>query len=338
MRNLPKRALRHVSAEAFALGSQQASTWSEPVPATARGGAGRGAGGAEPTPQPPPPPPLLLALGDSWFAYWPCGDVIDVLKTRGLVECKSFAWAGCTLAQVLEGRPKNEDLGQMARPRQIDQLMAYLRALAPADRARVGLVAVSAGGNDVAGNDAPIKDRVLAELVAPAGAKGSPLLNDEAVQRIVHGELKRNCARLLGFITQACTEALGAPVPIVLHGYDHPYPDGRRAVRLDWLKSVLTFRGYPTPEAGARVMKALINELNEMQIALLRELKQPHLHHVDLRGCLAARMPGAADDWQNELHPSIPHGFEKVADSFWQQLLEKKVFQPLPAAAAPTAA
>ncbi len=29
------------------------------------------------------PRPLLLALGDSWFAYWPRGDILDVLEDRG---------------------------------------------------------------------------------------------------------------------------------------------------------------------------------------------------------------------------------------------------------------
>ena len=32
---------------------------------------------------------------------------------------------------------------------------------------------------------------------------------------------------MLSAVTAACQDLLGAPVPILLHGYDYPVPDGR---------------------------------------------------------------------------------------------------------------
>jgi hypothetical protein len=270
--------------------------------------------------KPSPPPDLLLALGDSWFAYWPRGDILDVLEDRGLLDTDSLAWAGAKLTEVIEGRLTDPDDGGPLPPGhpkyrapQTERLLIKLRGLSLADRARLRYIAVSAGGNDVAD-----KFGTLTRLVAPFD--GKPRLNEAAARQIIDIEMRDHYARLLGFIDQACIDVLGRDdIAIVLHGYDWPVPDGRPALPPAWLKPVLELKGYTELADARAVMKDLITRLNEMQVALIQSLGRPNLHHIDLQGTLKSTDHTA--DWQNELHPTIPSGFGAVATAFHDQLL-----------------
>jgi hypothetical protein len=268
--------------------------------------------------------PLLVALGDSWFAYWPRGDVIDCLSEHHGYDAISLAKAGWSLAEVLRGTAEEAPVlgrgGVVLRPPsppaqpQIEALAQRLAAMLPADKLRLRALLVSAGGNDVAGRDA-----VLRRLIAPYA--GTPALLDGGVQSIVHGTMRADYEQLLRRITALCEEHLGRRAPVVLHGYDHPVPDGRGALAARWLKPTLDALGYP-PDAARTVMAELIDALNTMQADLIATLRQDgftHLHALSLVGTL--RNDGTyREDWQNELHPSIPRGFARVAEAFAHKL------------------
>jgi hypothetical protein len=256
----------------------------------------------------PPKPPLLLALGDSWFAYWPRGDILDCLEDRGELDTVSLAWAGAKLTEVLDGRTGFHPLDPRYRAPQTERLVATLRGLSEEDRLRLKYIAVSAGGNDVADENG-----TLTQLVALASVKGNGIDEAEAA-KIIDVEMRDHYARLLGFIDRACAEVLQRRVRIVLHGYDWPVPDGRPALPPAWLKPVFIAKGYTSPQQARALMKTLIQRLNTMQKRLIRELAEPHIHHIDLQGTLTSARH--QDDWQNELHPTIPAGFGQIAVAF----------------------
>lgn len=293
--------------------AQAAAALRQPAP-------GRGA--ASP---PAAPRPLLLALGDSWFAYWPRGDVLDVLEERDRLDADSLAWAGAKLVEVLDGRefdpaqPRQRlaEGDPRRRPPQTTRLVDKLRALSAADRARLCGIAISAGGNDVADDDG-----TLGTLVADAGArKGPSYLVEAEAARIIDGEMRAHYARLLGFIDRSCVDVLGrSDLLILLHGYDWPVPDGRPALVKNWLAPVLEAKGYRTLDERRAVMKELIQRLNRMQAALIAALGRPNLHHIDLQGTLVSA--DHTQDWQNELHPTIPAGFGAIATRFLEVLNE----------------
>ena len=53
---------------------------------------------------------MLIALGDSWFAYWPRGDVLDVLERKFHYNVDSRARAGSTLAEMIFEVPPGDQI------------------------------------------------------------------------------------------------------------------------------------------------------------------------------------------------------------------------------------
>lgn len=288
-----------------------------------------------PPPSPPPPSayddaappagkPLLLALGDSWFAYWPKGDILDVIDTLDRWDTRSFAWAGCTLPQLTQGRDADPAKGEGERRPQTLALADWLANASMADRERVQAIAISIGGNDVAADDPTTGRHRLLSLVRPypgsaRGVKGAEWLDMEKVDAFVNGHLRTGLHKLIRQVLAMCEQTPGlARVPVLLHGYDYPVPDGRSAVRDAWLEKPLLERGYERLADRVAVMRLLIDELNAMQRSLALALNASagfDVRWVDLRGTLSCGADHALD-WQNELHPSIPRGFEKVAAKF----------------------
>lgn len=241
-------------------------------------------------------PGLLLAMGDSWFAYWPFGDMLDVLETKHHYEVDTKAKAGVTLKA-------------MTLPNgQLKWLLGRIADLAPAKQAELRAILISGGGNDVAGDQTLFKS-----LFNPAGP-GVPFLNGPAVHETVTIDLRRTFTQIITAITELCVQELGRKVPIVLHGYDYPVPDNRDAVIAGpWLYPGLNSLGYTDLEQRKAAMQALIDKLNEMQLELLSQTGFEHLMHVDLRNTLR-RDQTYKLHWQNELHPTSPLGFTAVAD------------------------
>ena len=266
--------------------------------------------------------PLLIALGDSWFAYWPHGDVIDALCDAHGFDAKSVAKAGWSLAEVLNGRPGSDALstrgGVVLRPPgvpaepQTQALETQLMKLPVADKLRLRAVLVSVGGNDVAG-----EPEVLRKLIGHY--KTAPGLDTKGIDEIVHQQMRKRYGELIDRITGLCQTHLQRRVPILLHGYDHPVPDGRGALAKRWLKPTLDELHYP-PDAAQSVMAQLIDTLNEMQDDLVESTPRfAHVAVLRLVGTLCADAD-YVEDWQNELHPSIPRGFDRIAAVFARHL------------------
>ena len=267
----------------------------------------------------------LLAMGDSWFNYLPHYDVIWWLKAKYQFACDPVAIIGEKLIHMAPPdswdprNPKPLPIG--TKGHQLADLAIQMRDLEGDDKEAVSAVLISGGGNDIAGDW-----KVLASLLNDASA-GPPHINKGAFDEIVDGQLRETLADVL----QATIDLTGIyfddrVVPIFIHGYAWPVPDGRPGPLSDWLKSAFDARHYTNLQQCTAIMKCLIDRLNAIELDVISKLSTPkgiaRVHHVDLRPVLRNDLTDDIyqADWQNELHPTIPAGFEKVADAFARAL------------------
>jgi hypothetical protein len=117
---------------------------------------------------------------------------------------------------------------------------------------------------------------------------------------------------------------LGIRLPIFVHGYDYPWPDGRGAVALGiigpWFEDSFRKKGFPITEPNdleqrraiiAKFIKALNTMLDSLQLKYIGKVFK-----IDLLGTLPKRT-----DWANELHPTNA-GFAALAWKFNNRLYE----------------
>ena len=147
---------------------------------------------------------LLIAEGDSWFDY-PFYDVLEVLEADGY-EVESVAHRGDNLEDMAH------DPGQVER---LTRAFEKVRERGRKPRA----ILLSGGGNDIAGDE-------FAMLINHANS-GLPALNATVADGIIRERLRTAMASLVGVVTRLSESHFGERARVVLHGYDHPIPDGR---------------------------------------------------------------------------------------------------------------
>ena len=249
---------------------------------------------------------MLLGVGDSW---------INNTKIQGTSDFKrALASLGYDTSELRYGREGITLRELAAFPINVTDQTIY-RALKKAINNAGGdptklpkALLVSASGNDihVKVNDYGLPPRSpLAAIVQPAGA--TPNIDDAKLTSFVNERLRNDLIRLLDQLLKLMKD-LGSRIPIVLHGYDYPIPDGINPVpdspATSWLYSIITLeRGHPCNPDGKEIMKALIDKLNVM-MAELATTKYAG------RGVIHARLTGTLNandhrqDWLNELHPT----------------------------------
>lgn len=245
---------------------------------------------------------VVVAEGDSWFDY-PWTDVLRLLEDRHGYDVESVAHKGDRVEEMAYGG------GQLEKfTRKIEKLLR--RNIIP--RA----IVLSGGGNDVAGEE-------FATLLNHAGSAVTGL-NDPVVQGVIDQRIRLAYITILSAVTQICEQRIQRRIPILVHGYDYPVPDGRGflggwwLLPGPWLAPGFRTKGYGRLADRKRIAKDLIDRFNTMLagVAALPELS--HVKYIDLRNTLSS----AADYrkwWENELHPT-PEGFIRVADRFAVEL------------------
>jgi lysophospholipase L1-like esterase len=175
-------------------------------------------------------------------------------------------------------------------------------------------VLLSGGGNDIAGPEFfSFVNNALANLENP---------NQEVLDGVVTETFLKAYSDLIELINiKAQQMHPGVPIPIFVHGYDYPWPDGRGFTVFNfvgpWFHDSFNKKNFPFDDddanAGAElqiryvIVAKFIDSFNQM-LAGLQTKYAGYVHHVDLRGTLLTR-----DEWANELHPK-QDGFGKLAD------------------------
>lgn len=240
---------------------------------------------------------VLIAEGDSWFDY-PFHDVLKMLEDVHDYDVESVANKG----------DRVEDMAYAE-----GQLEAFTRRLEKVIRRGdvPRAILLSGGGNDMTGE-------VLATLLNHANSPRVGL-NEDIVRGAIDQRLRFSYLTILEAVSSVCRKSLGKDLPIVIHGYDYPVPDGRGflggwgPLPGPWLQPAMNRKGYLDAQQNLALMKALIDRFNKMLALLPKVPGLGHVRHLDLRGTL--QDSNYKKDWGNELHPTA-RGFREIADAF----------------------
>lgn len=250
----------------------------------------------------PPSSNVLIAEGDSWFDY-PFTDVLNELEDHHGYDIESVSHKGDTIEEMAYSGGQLDDLA-----RAIDRVIRSGRV--------PDAILVSGGGNDVAGDE-------FAFLLNHSSSP-SPGLNRQVVDGVIEDRIAHAYVTVLTAVTEVCRDGLGAPLPILFHGYDYAVPDGRGfwggwgPFPGPWLNPGFEEKGYHDLEENKGIVQELIDRFNQMLAGLSSLPGLGHVRYVDLRGTLS-RAEDYRHWWSDELHPTEP-GFEAVASKFVAQL------------------
>jgi lysophospholipase L1-like esterase len=247
----------------------------------------------------------VVAMGDSWFHYFPAWDILAQLRTQNwgdrLYDVEDTAKAGATLNEMVYGRTIADTY----------QLLH--------EHPETEVVLFSGGGNDVT-NDQMLD--LLYNRKAIDNINGTPEINKKVMQGLV-GEVFYRAFDDLIQLLRYKTNQIGKPnMPIIFHGYDYPFPDGRGWTLAGlhswvgpWLDPPLTYKGYDrTTDSIVRlkIVHDLIDAFNDMLTNIVSA--HPNTYYVNLRGTLTTRA-----QWHNELHPKEP-GFILITKKIEAQI------------------
>ncbi|HEY0372391.1 MAG TPA: SGNH/GDSL hydrolase family protein [Thermoanaerobaculia bacterium] len=233
----------------------------------------------------------IVAEGDSWFDY-PGRDILDWLDQMGY-NIESVARATDRVEMMAFGRS------------QLEKFAAAIEKVITLGQ-KPQAILLSGGGNDIAGTE-------FGFLINHAGSPGEGL-NASIVTGVVDERLHDAYMHIIRTVTELCRRMLGDPVPIVVHGYGYPIPDGVGVLGGlgplpgPWLRPGFIEKGFDDLTDNTATMKKLIDRFNDMIKRVAAEF--PHVRYVDLRPLL----PAEKTLWANEIHPKPP-GFRAAAEA-----------------------
>ncbi len=238
----------------------------------------------------------LVAQGDSWFDY-PWHDILKLLEDRYGYGVESVAHRGERVEDMAYAEGQLEGL-----TRTLEKTIG--RGTPPK------AILLSGGGNDVAGSEFGMLLNHARSALAG--------FNQEVLAGVIDQRIRVAYITILGAVTELCVAKVGKPLPIVVHGYDHPVPDGRGFLGGwwflpgPWLEPGFRAKGYSDLIVRVGLAKDLIDRFNQMlQSVVGLSSFTEHVRYVDLRGTLSTSPGDYQDWWANELHPTL-RGFEAV--------------------------
>ncbi len=246
----------------------------------------------------PSPLGTLFAEGDSWFDY-PLNDVLKKLEEDHGFDVESVAHMGDNVEDMAYGRGQFEQFTS-----RLDRLIRH--GVVP--RA----ILLSGGGNDLAGGEFQM---LIDHVLSP-----SPGVNADVARGIIDVRIRNAYVTLISAITTLSRDRTGAVLPVVVHGYDRPVPDGRGFLfgpfPGPWLKPGFDRKGFQATDLDrtTAMMAKLIDQFNTMLAEVAALPGFGHVRYIDLRGTLS-NGPGYRAWWANELHPTAT-GFAAVAAKF----------------------
>ncbi|HZR83267.1 MAG TPA: GDSL-type esterase/lipase family protein [Candidatus Binatia bacterium] len=245
---------------------------------------------------------VLVAEGDSWFDY-PWHDVLRMLEDEHGYDVESVAHKGDRVEDMAYSGGQLEEFA-----RTIEKLLR--QSVVPT------AILLSGGGNDVAGDEFAM---LLDHASSPA-----PGLNEDVVRGIVEHRIRNAYVTIIAAVTKLCRERVGAALPILIHGYDRPVPDGRGfaggwgPLPGPWLEPGFRTKGFQDLDETTRIAGKLIDRFNAMLNDVAATPGFEHVHYIDLRSTLS-NGPSYKTWWANELHPT-KRGFAAVAGRFADEI------------------
>lgn len=240
---------------------------------------------------------LLIAEGDSWFDY-PRWDVLKLLEKEHGFEVESLSSWGDRVEDMAFADDRLEKFVAL-----IDKLLRRTDLLPRA-------VLLSGGGNDVAGKSFEL---LINHFESPSAG-----VNKQIVEGIIDVRLREAYDRILSAIRSICVERLGNPLPVIIHGYGDPVPDGRGFwggwwfLPGPWLRPGFEMKGFAKQTERNNEIKKIMGRFNRMLRNLAGQPHNAHVRFVDLRPCLESPQEDYKTMWDNELHPT-KLGFSAVA-------------------------
>lgn len=241
---------------------------------------------------------VLIAEGDSWFDY-PLHDVLSDLEDLHGYDVESVARKGDNV----------EDMAYSD-----GQLDSFARRVEKVLRTGVKpkAILVSGGGNDIAGDEFAILLNHATSSIAG--------LNASIVTGIIDEHVHDAYVTILKAITFVCESLIGEAVPILIHGYDYPVPDGRGflggwgPLPGPWFEPGFRRKGYQAMKSRMSIVAELIVRFNAMLESVAGRTPFTHVRYVNLRKTLSTGSD-YEEWWANELHPTRK-GFEAVTAKF----------------------
>jgi hypothetical protein len=145
-------------------------------------------------------------------------------------------------------------------------------------------------------------------------------LNNAVVTGVIDQRVRDAYVTILSAITEICKAYLGHPVPIVVHGYDYPVPDGRGfwggwgPFPGPWLEPGFRRKGYAAMSVRKQICVEFIDRFDAMLANLAGKPPFAHVRFLDLRNTLPTGSTYKTW-WADELHPTAK-GFEAVTKKF----------------------
>lgn len=246
---------------------------------------------------------VLVAEGDSWFDY-PLNDVLKGLEDDYGYDVESVAHKGDPIEEMAYAGGQLDDL-----TRRIEKLLR--NGLVPK------AILLSGGGNDIAGKEFGMLLNHAQSAVAG--------LNTQIIEGVIDQRIRLAYITILSSVTHICEEKLGRQIPILVHGYDYPVPDGRGfmggwwVLPGPWLEPGFREKGFDSLPQCTKIARDLIDRFNAMleKVADLESFS--HVQYINLRNTLSNKPANYKDWWANELHPSNK-GFELVTKRFAKTL------------------
>src|SRR3984957_7992781 len=242
---------------------------------------------------------FLAAIGDSWFDY-PFHDVLKDLEDIYGYDVESTAHAGDPIEKMAYHLGQLDDF-----PRKLDKI----KALGAVPRACL----LSGGGDDIAGNEFGM---LLNNAFSPISG-----WDKEIIEGLLSDRIETAFLTMISSIDRLVNERFGKSLPLLVHGYDYPVPDGRGYIGVfghylfgPWLEPGFREKNFTDLAARIQMMRDVLDRFN----AILQSLPQrfSFVRYLDLRNTLSTVLPNDYKSWwDNELHPT-PKGFEKVTDKF----------------------
>lgn len=239
---------------------------------------------------------VLVAEGDSWFDY-PFHDVLKELEDTHGYDVESVAHKGDPIEEMAYGDDQLHDFTRL-----IDKLLR--RGVTPK------AILLSGGGNDVAGDEFGMLLNHARSSIAG--------LNDDVLEGVINQRIEIAYLAILSAVTEVCKAMTKQPLPILVHGYDYPVPDGRGfmggwgPLPGPWLEPGFREKGFGDLPPCTRMAHDLIDRFNTMLTGVAAHFG--HVRYIDLRNTLSTGR-NYKDWWANEMHPT-PQGWSRIADRF----------------------